>query len=368
MDTVELFESVPNFSEGRDRNVIDTISTAAAGPAHFLDEDFDPDHNRVVVTLLGTRGALVEGLLHSVFAATQLIDVRKHAGVHPRVGAADVIPIVPMGGASLDACRELARETGERIWAELRIPVFLYGYGEKWSLADIRAGRAQPSIGGPDLHPSAGAVCVGARRLLVAFNVLLPGISLSEASAIARSLRESRGGMRGVQALAFELPGGRIQLSMNLFRLDETPPVAVIAELARRGFALGEQQVVGLCPARAGLPAASGRLLEARIGAVVARAGGELARAQGGDELNALSLRLREEAASLAGLGVAQEELLAGAERCAALPPVLRAAGILDAELAAMSNLAARGLLEAVDQATRSKYASRLAALNRRLA
>ena len=367
MDTVELFESVPNFSEGRDRNVIDTISAAAAGPAHFLDEDFDPDHNRVVVTLLGTRAALVEGVLRSASAAAQLIDVRQHAGVHPRVGAADVIPIVPMGGTSLDACREVAREIGGRIWAELRIPVFFYGHGEGWSLADIRAGRAQPSLGGPELHPSAGAVCVGARGLLVAFNVLLPGVSLSEASAVARSLRESRNGMRGVQALAFELPGGRIQLSMNLFRVDETPPAAVLAELARRGVALGEQQVVGLCPAAAANQAASGRILEARIGAVVARAAGVRAGARAGDELHALSRRLQAEAASLAGLGVGQEDLLAGAERCAALPPVLRAAGILDRELGAMALLAARGLRAALHESTRSAYAARMDALDRRL-
>jgi glutamate formiminotransferase len=117
----------------------------------------------------------------------------------------------------------------------------VYLYGENRTLADVRAGRAQPDLGGPELHPTAGAVCVGARRILVAFNVLLPETDVATARALARSLRESAEGMRGVQALVFVLPGGRVQLSMNLFRVDETPPAAVIAELERRGVRLGPQ-------------------------------------------------------------------------------------------------------------------------------
>jgi len=365
---VDLFESVPNFSEGRDRNVIDSVSGSAGRTAHFLDEDFDPDHNRVVVSLLASRDRLLEALVTSVSVAAQLIDLREHAGVHPRVGAADVVPIVPLGETTLEACHELAREVGGRIWTELHIPVFFYGYGEEWSLADIRAGRAQPDLGGPDLHPTAGAVCVGARRLLVAFNVLLPEVSVAEAWRVARSLRESAGGLRGVQALVFELPGGRIQLSMNLFRLEETSPQGVVDELERRGVRVGEQQLVGLCPAVAAGEVAAKRILEARIGAAVARAGAHRARERGGQELSALSSRLEAEAQSLAALGVSQEELLAGAERCAALPPVLQAAGLLDSELRAMAHHAARGLREAVSEATRSKYSERVAALERRLA
>lgn len=367
MEQVELFESVPNFSEGKDRAVIDHIASAAE-PVHVLDVDPDPDHHRVVVSLLAPRERLVEGLLRAVAAAAERIDLREHAGVHPRVGAADVLPIVPMGATTIDACRDVAHELGRRIWTELRIPVFFYGHGEEWSLADIRAGRAQPDLGGPDLHPTAGAVCVGARRLLVAFNVLLPEVTVAEARRVARALRESSGGLRGVQALVFELPGGRIQLSMNLFRLDETSPQAVVDELARRGISVGEQQLVGLCPAVAAGDAAAERILEARIGAAVARAGALRAREQGGQELEALSARLDAESHGLAALGVSQDDLLAGAERCAALPPVLQAAGLLDGELLSMAHLAADGLRDAVGEPTRSRHAARMAALDRRLA
>ena len=367
MNGVDLFESVPNFSEGRNRNVINSIASAAQA-AHMLDIDPDPDHHRVVMSLLAARERLIEALLAAVAAAAERIDLRKHAGVHPRVGAADVVPIVPMGATTIEACRDVAHEVGRRIWTDLHIPVFFYGYGEEWSLADIRAGRAQPDLGGPDLHPTAGAVCVGARRLLVAFNVLLPEVTVAKAWRVARSLRESAGGLRGVQALVFELQGGRIQLSMNLFRLEETSPQAVVDELERRGVRVGERQLVGLCPAVAAGELAAKRILEARIGAAVARAGAHRARERGGQELSALSHKLDAEAESLAALGVSQEELLAGAERCAALPPVLQAAGLLDGELQAMAHLAARGLREAISEPTRSKYSERLAALERRLA
>ena len=264
MNREGLFESVPNFSEGQRPDVIAAIASAAS-TSHALDVDPDPDHHRVVISLAGLSGALVDGVIAAVGTAIERIDVRTHTGVHPRVGAADVVPFVPLGQSTLDGARKLAHEAGERIWTELRVPVYFYGYGENRSLADIRAGRAQPDLGGPGLHPTAGAVCVGARLSLVAFNVLLPGIDVAAARALARSLRESRSGMRGVQALVFELPGGRVQLSMNLFRVDETPPAAVIAELARRGIKVGEQQLVGLCPAIAAGEVAAGRLLEGRL-------------------------------------------------------------------------------------------------------
>ena len=366
MEEVELFESVPNFSEGKDRAVIDSIA-AAAEMAHVLDVDPDPDHHRAVVSLLAPRERLIEALLGAVAAAAERIDLRKHAGVHPRVGAADVLPIVPIGTTTIDACRGVAHEVGHRIWTDLQIPVFFYGYGAEWSLADIRAGRAQPDLGGPALHPAAGAVCVGARGPLVAFNVLLPDTPVGEARRVAKSLRESAGGVRGVQALAFELTGGRIQLSMNLFRVGESPPESVIEELRRRGVHLGDQQVVGLCPAVAASEAASGRILEARVGAAVAREGARRARRAGGDELAALGQRLATEAESLSALHSSQEELLTGAERCAALAPVLQAAVLLDAELQSMAQLAARGLRDALSEATRLRYAARMAALDQRL-
>lgn len=358
---------MPNFSEGARAEVIAEIAGASAR-AHVLDVDADADHNRVVVSLAGHGASVVDALIASVEVATERIDLRRHRGVHPRVGAADVLPIVPLGKASLEAARALSREVGERIWSELHVPVYFYGYGETHTLADIRAGRAQPALGGPELHESGGAACVGARRPLVAFNVLLPEMDLRAARALARSLRESAGGMRGVQALVFELPGGVLQLSLNLFRLDETTPSAVVAELERQGVPLGPQQVIGLCPAAVAVPAAAGQLLEGRLAAAAARRGAHLSAALGDDEHNRLGGRLEKEAAELGRLGTDQDDLLAGAERAAALVPVLRAAGVLSSELEAMLDVAARGLRSALDRDTVSRHAARIGALDRRLA
>jgi glutamate formiminotransferase len=354
--------------------VIAAIARAAASEAHVLDVDPDPDHHRVVISLAAQRARLLEAVMAAVSAAIEHIDVRAHDGVHPRVGGADVVPIVPLGQSTLAEAKELSREVGERIWSELKVPVFWYG--EQRSLADIRAGRAKPDLGGPELHPTAGAVSVGARLTLVAFNVLLPGMDVADARALARSLRESHAGLRGVQALVFELSGGRVQLSMNLFRVDETPPAAVVAELIRRGVTVGEQQIVGLCPAIAASEVATGRLLEARLGAAAARAGSIRCRERAGRargalrdaEHTALALRLEREAESLAGLGVDQRDLLAGAERTAALVPVLRVAKVLDGELEAMLGAAARGLRAAISRSTQGTYDARVAALDRRLA
>jgi glutamate formiminotransferase len=366
VESADVFESVPNFSEGRDAAVIAAIAEEA-GRAYVLDVDPDPDHHRVVVSVAGTRERLIDSLLGAISAAAQKIDLRTHSGVHPRVGSADVVPIVPLGNVSLDACHELARELGGRIWSELHIPVYFYGHGEDRTLADIRAGRAQLDLGGPELHPSAGAVCVGARGPLIAFNVLLPGVGVPEARALARALRERASGMRGVQALVFELSGGRVQLSMNLFRVDETPPAAVVAELERRGVQVGEQQVVGLCSARAANVAAAGRLLEARLGAAAAREAARRCAERADDEHTALAARLREEARSLGLLGIEQSALLGGAERCAALIPVMRVAGVIDAELREIARLGARGLFEAINRETRAEFPERMVALERRL-
>jgi glutamate formiminotransferase len=359
-----LFESVPNFSEGRDDQVVAAIA-GAARTAHVLDADADPDHNRAVVSLAGLGPNLLEALIASVKVAIERIDVRQHHGIHPRVGAADVLPIVPLGPTPLAGGRELARELGERIWSELSVPV--YFYGERQSLADIRAGRGRLDLGGPDLHPTAGAVCVGARPKLVAFNVILPGLDASAAGDIARSLRESAGGMRGVQALVFVLSDGRVQLSMNLFRLDETSPATVVADLEGRGVTVGSQHLVGLCPAAAANQAAAGRLLEGRLAASAARAAADRCSEHGGAEHVAMARRLRREAEELAALGIDQVEILGGAERAAALVPVLRAADVLDAELGAMLGAAAGGLREAISSKTCSANAARLAALDRRL-
>lgn len=361
---MELFESVPNFSEGRDESVISAI-VAGCAPAHVLDADPDADHHRVVISLAALGERLIEGLLGGVRVAVTRIDLGSHQGLHPRIGAADVVPIVPLGATSLARCREVARELGERIWNELRVPV--YFYGEHQSLADIRGGRGRLDLGGPGLHPTAGAVCVGARRKLVAYNVILQGMDAAGARALARSLRESGGGMRGVQALVFELPGERLQLSMNLFRLDETSPAAVIAELERRGVAVGSEQLIGLAPAAVANPSANGRLLEGRLAAAAARAGARRCAERGDEEHVALAGRLRREESGLAALDTDQGDLLAGAERAAALVPVLRAAGVLDGELDAMLVAAASGLREAITPETGSAYPGRLAALDRRV-
>ena len=365
MEAEGLFETVPNFSEGRRPDVIAALAGAAAAKAHVLDVDQDPDHNRVVISMAAQRARLMEAVIGAVGAAVERIDVRAHVGVHPRVGAADVVPIVPLGTSTLGAARELAREVGERIWSDLKVPV--YWYGEHRSLADIRAGRARPDLGGPGLHRSAGAVCVGARPTLVAFNVLLPGLDVAQARALARSLRESQAGMRGVQALVFELPGGHVQLSMNLFRVEETPPAAVLAELARRGVDVGEQQLVGLCPAIAANKVGAGRLLEGRLAGAAARAGALRCGDVGNEEGLALARRLEREADALAALGIDQAELLVGAERAAALAPVLRAAGVLDGELEAMVGAASRGFRAAISPETAAAHSARVAALDRRL-
>jgi glutamate formiminotransferase / 5-formyltetrahydrofolate cyclo-ligase len=363
----DLFESVPNLSEGRRGDVIDAIAVAA-GQAHVLDIDPDPDHNRVVVSVAGPRTRVVDALLGAIRVAVERIDLSDHRGVHPRVGAADVIPVVPLGSAHLDTAREIAHETGRRVWSELKVPVFFYGHGEGHTLADIRAGRAQPDLGGPDLHPTAGAVCVGARRALVAFNVMLFDLDLVGARALARAIRESGSGLRGVQALAFELPGPRVQLSMNLFRLDETTPSDVIAELSRRGVEMGAEQIVGLCPAVVATPAADARILEGRLASAGAALGAIRCRERGGEELIALAGRLERESSDLARLPADQDAILGGAERAAALVRVLQAAQVLDGEIEAMLQVAARGLRDAVVPATAAIYRARIDALDARLA
>jgi glutamate formiminotransferase len=361
-----LFESVPNFSEGTRGEIVAAFAGAAA-LAHVLDVDADVDHNRVVVSLAGNASHVADALLASVQVAIDHIDLREHRGVHPRVGAADVIPIVPLGDATLAAAHELARVLGERVWTEQHVPVYFYGHGEPHTLADIRARRVNPDLGGPDLHTSAGAVCIGARRPLLAFNVLLPGATPEAARALARSLREANGGLRGVQALAFMLPGGVMQLSMNLFRLEETPPFAVIAALERRGVVIGPQQVIGLCPAGPANEAAGGRLLEGRLAAAAARRGAELCAAKGDDEHLRLAARLGQVARQLAGSGIDQDELLAGAERATALIGVLVAAGVLNHELRSMLEFAARGMRSALHPTTLSRHPARIEALDGKL-
>ena len=339
----------------------------------MLDRSFDADHHRVVLTLAATDRHLLDGVFASVAAAVETIDLRTHTGVHPRRGAADVVPIVPFGPGSgtLVEAALVARELGERIWSELRVPVHFYGAAGSATLAQIRSPNPPPPDLGDGAHATAGVVSVGAREPLVAYNLLLAGVSVAEASGMAGRLRESSGGVRGLQALVFAVAGGT-QLSMNLTRLRETSPALAREAALRRlpaGGSLVAEEVVGLCPAwaAAGCPAADGQLLEARLAAAAAGAAASLcaARLDRVEEMRALAARLDAEAASLAGLGFA--DALAGGERAAALRPVLRAAGIVSDEPDTMLLAAALGFREALDASVLAEFPERVAALDRRL-
>ncbi len=315
-----MTEAVPNFSEGRRPEVVARLA-AATEPGLLLDVHADADHNRSVVSVCGVPDRLEEGLLSAIAEAVRLVDLRSHAGVHPRVGAADVVPLVPLVG-TLEEAAEDARRLAARVWSELGLPVYLYGPALAGpSLAEIRAGRARPSLGG-DPHPASGAVCIGARRALVAYNVLLPAAPAPAAAELARSIRASApGGIPGVQALAFRLPSGVMQLSMNLFDLSAAPPQVVLAEVraraAARGLTVGEDEVVGLCPAAWAPASARGRVLEAREAAAVARGTGDEPLAERLGAIPASRRRFAEAAALLSGLRPQDGQLRAVAEHAA---------------------------------------------------
>src|SRR2546428_6102113 len=214
MGAHHLYESVPNFSEGTRTEVIAGLAGAAAH-AHVIDVDADADHNRVVSSLVGHEPHVVKALLACAQVAMERIDLREHRGVHPRVGTADVLPIVPLEGASLADAHEVARALGERIWTELNVPVYFYGHGEVNTLADIRAGRARPALGGPEPHTSAGAVCVGARHPLLSFNIILPGMEPRDARGLPCSLRVSARGHPGGPAPQLQLNKRHMQARRN---------------------------------------------------------------------------------------------------------------------------------------------------------
>jgi glutamate formiminotransferase len=321
-----------------------------------------------------TPAVLNDGLLAAVATAVRRIDLSRHSGLHPRVGAADVVPLIPLGGASMEQCVEAARELGRRIWSELGVPVFFYGQAalrpESRRLADIRAGRAEPDLGGPP-HARAGYVCVGARPPLVAYNLVLGAVSISEARLLASRLRESSGGLPGVQALIFELPDGALQLSMNLTDLAATPPRAIRAELKKLDVAVLDEELVGLCPAAAaqGLAVAEGRLLEGRLASAATRIAAVAIRRMGGEEHRLLAGRLEAEAAGLAGLGPDQPDLLNAAERSAALSRVLAAAGLgRRSDLRSALEVAAVGLRQALSKQLARRFPQRVRLLDRWLA
>ncbi len=275
-----LVECVPNFSEGRRREVVEElIQTIASVPgATLLDSEMDADHNRSVITFAGEPAPVMEAAFRTVKRAADLIDLNRHTGQHPRMGATDVVPFVPVEGLTLEDCAALARTTGKRIGEELGIPVFLYEAAaarpERTHLADVRRGEFEglreqigrdaaraPDFGPARIHPTAGATAVGARRFLVAFNANLNTGDVRVAKSIAAAVREQSGGLKHVRALGFSIEGGRrAQVSMNLVNTEVTPIHRVLAlvreEAARRGAAIAGCEVVGLIPQYALLDAA----------------------------------------------------------------------------------------------------------------
>jgi glutamate formiminotransferase/formiminotetrahydrofolate cyclodeaminase len=275
-----LVECVPNFSEGRRRDVIEALIQAIASTpgAVLLDHEMDADHHRSVLTFAGEPEPVMEAAFRAVKLAAERIDLTQHRGEHPRMGATDVVPFVPVEGITLDECAELARTVGRRIGEELEIPVFLYEAAasrpERVSLADVRRGEfegladligkdpaRQPDFGPCRIHPTAGATAVGARRFLVAFNANLNTSDVRVAKAVAKSIREQSGGLKHVRALGFSIEGGRrAQVSMNLVNTEATPIHRVLAlvrdEAARHGAAISGCEVVGLIPEYAMLDAA----------------------------------------------------------------------------------------------------------------
>jgi glutamate formiminotransferase len=268
-------ESVPNFSEGRDRETIDAIGRALSEGARLLDVHADADHNRSVFTLVGEDAGLVQALVAGVALARGRIDLRRHEGAHPRIGAADVVPLVPIAPGDMERAQRAAHEVGARI-GELGLPVFLYGGpgqgpaffrhgGPEELQRRIDVGELAPDFGPPKLDPTAGGVLVGARRPLIAFNVNLRTEDAEVARAIAAVVRESGGGFPGVRALGLDLPrAGLVQVSMNVEDWEAAALHEIVArvaeEAAARGVEVGGSELVGLMPAGAAAAAAGAML------------------------------------------------------------------------------------------------------------
>jgi glutamate formiminotransferase/glutamate formiminotransferase/formiminotetrahydrofolate cyclodeaminase len=270
-------ESVPNFSEGRDRATIDALAAALGSHARLLDVHADEDHNRSVFTLAGSDEELVESLLAGIACARERIDLRRHDGAHPRIGSADVVPLVPLVPEEMDRARKAALTLAERVGSELKLPVFLYGElapghgpaffrrgGVEELSRRIEGGELEPDFGPPRLDERAGAVLLGARRPLIAFNVNLRG-SLAVAREVAGAVRERDGGFPGVRALGLELAStGLVQVSMNI---EDYEAVAlheivdrIVREATARGAEVAGSELVGLMPAGAAVAAAGAML------------------------------------------------------------------------------------------------------------
>jgi glutamate formiminotransferase len=258
-----IFECVPNVSEGRDETIVEACAAAIqATGATLAHRTSDPAHHRSVFTFFGTRGRVVDAALALAAVTTERIDLRRHRGEHPRIGALDVLPFVPFGDATLEDAACVARDVATRLWDELSLPTYFYGAAASNGtrlLADVRTGGFEglgtrpdtPDVGSGS-HLSAGAVAVGARPPLVAFNVILASDDLALARGIARSLRERDGGLRTLRALGIRQHDGRVQVSFNVTDPNATPLdriVALVAALARpHGVTVAGSELIGLIP------------------------------------------------------------------------------------------------------------------------
>jgi glutamate formiminotransferase / formiminotetrahydrofolate cyclodeaminase len=267
-----LVECVPNFSEGRDKTKVDAIVDAMKiNGVYLLDREMDHDHNRCVITLVGEREPIQEAAIRGVGKAAELIDLNVHQGAHPRMGAADVVPFIPIDGVTIEDCVAMARHVGEEIWNRYKIPVYLYEAAatipERQNLENIRRGQFEgiraeiatnparkPDFGDPKVHPTAGATVVGARKFLIAYNVFLSTPDVQIAKNVAKAVRFSSGGLRYVKGAGFPVRG-LAQVSMNLTDFEQTPIHRVFEfvkrEAARYGVAPVSSEVVGLIPKKA---------------------------------------------------------------------------------------------------------------------
>lgn len=268
----KIIECVPNFSEGRRPEVLEAIMDEIKGVdgVRLLDHTFDFDHNRAVLTLVGAPEPMKKAVLFAVAKAAELIDMENHSGEHPRIGATDVVPFIPIKNASIDECITIAREVGKEIGDKLGIPVYLYEYAatreDRRNLAKVRKGQYEglkeaiqtdpnrkPDFGPDKLHPSAGATVVGARMPLIAYNVNLDTDDIELAKHIAKTIREKDGGFKNVKALGLEIKErGIVQVSMNLTNYQVTPIYEVydkISEMAKAAnVKVLESEVIGLLP------------------------------------------------------------------------------------------------------------------------
>jgi len=272
MNPDAIIECVPNFSEGSDERVVRRIVSAMqVDGVKLLDWSLDQHHNRSVVTIAGPCTAVVESAVRGAGMAAQLIDLTRQSGVHPRIGAADVVPFVPVKGLSLGETAMLARQAGLEIWKRYGVPVYFYEGAatrpDRINLEDIRRGQFEglleaahkdamrrPDVGGPEVHPTAGASAVGARSFLIAYNVYLNQVDIAAARAIARDLRASNGGLFGVKAIGV-LANGRAQVSMNItnYKMTSMPRVyAMLENLARKNkVQIDGAELIGLIPEEA---------------------------------------------------------------------------------------------------------------------